>query len=160
MSQVHLWKKLTFVNYVQCTVLEVKVIEGLGTTIDVVLVNGTLTVGDTIVVCGINGPIVTTIRALLTPQPMKEIRVKTEYVKHDFIQGSQGIKIAANDVEKACAGTSLMVLEKEDYADHIKAEVMKDLAKVEQLLQILGVVCSCKRPHWAPSRPCSSSCES
>lgn len=36
----------------QCTVLEVKVIEGLGTTIDVVLVNGVLHEGDQIVVCG------------------------------------------------------------------------------------------------------------
>lgn len=62
--------------------MEVKVIEGLGTTIDVVLVNGLLKVGDTIVVSGLNGPIVTTIRALLTPQPMKELRVKGDYVHH------------------------------------------------------------------------------
>ena len=41
----------------ECTVLEVKVIEGLGTTIDVVLVNGILKVGDTIVLSGLNGPI-------------------------------------------------------------------------------------------------------
>jgi translation initiation factor 5B len=60
----------------------VKVIEGHGTTIDVVLVNGLLKVGDTIVVSGMNGPIVTSIRALLTPQPMKELRVKGEYVHH------------------------------------------------------------------------------
>ncbi|MQL89570.1 hypothetical protein Taro_022148 [Colocasia esculenta] len=45
-------EKLTFVNELQCTVLEVKVIEGLGTTIDVVLVNGVLHEGDQIVVCG------------------------------------------------------------------------------------------------------------
>ena len=41
-----------FLNIFQCTVLEVKVIEGLGTTIDVVLVNGVLHEGDQIVVCG------------------------------------------------------------------------------------------------------------
>lgn len=41
----------------QCTVLEVKVIEGHGTTIDVVLVNGVLREGDQIVVCGLQASI-------------------------------------------------------------------------------------------------------
>lgn len=46
-------------------------IEGLGTTMDVVLVNGLLKEGAQIVVCGLGAPIVTTIRSLLTPHPMK-----------------------------------------------------------------------------------------
>ncbi len=50
---------------------QVKVIEGLGTTMDVVLVNGCLREGQQIVVCGLGAPIVTTIRSLLTPHPMK-----------------------------------------------------------------------------------------
>ena len=50
----------------QATVMEVKVVEGHGTTIDVLLVNGEIKATDTIVVCGLNGPIVTQIRALMT----------------------------------------------------------------------------------------------
>ena len=44
-----------FFNAVQCTVLEVKMIEGLGTTMDVILINGTLNEGQTIVVAGLEG---------------------------------------------------------------------------------------------------------
>ncbi|KAF8405913.1 hypothetical protein HHK36_007991 [Tetracentron sinense] len=73
-------EKLMFSNEVQCTVLEVKVIEGHGTAIDVVLVNGVLHEGDQIVVCGMEEPIVATIRALLTPHPMKELRVKVRFL--------------------------------------------------------------------------------
>ena len=91
----------------QCSVLEVKVIEGLGTTIDVILVNGWLHVGDTIILQGFNGPIVTKVRALLTPQPMRELRVKAEYVHHTQIKGSMGIKISAPELEHALAGAEL-----------------------------------------------------
>ncbi|KAL7176209.1 hypothetical protein ACSBR2_029710 [Camellia fascicularis] len=73
-TQKTMIEKLMYSNEVQCTVLVVKV-QGHGATIDVVLVNGVLQEGDQIVVCGMQGPIVTSIRALLTPHPMKELRV-------------------------------------------------------------------------------------
>ncbi|KAI8003625.1 Eukaryotic translation initiation factor 5B [Camellia lanceoleosa] len=72
-TQKTMIEKLMYNNEVQCSVLVVKVIEGHGATLDVVLVNGVLQEGDQIVVCGMQGPIVTSIRALLTPHPMKEL---------------------------------------------------------------------------------------
>ncbi|KAL1833468.1 hypothetical protein ACET3Z_003119 [Daucus carota] len=74
------WRQQHCGKIKKCTVSEVKVIEGRGTTIDVVLVNGVLHEGEQIVVCGMQGPIVTTVRALLTPHPMKELRVKWENI--------------------------------------------------------------------------------
>ena len=58
---------------------QVKALPGLGTTVDAILVNGKLREGDTIVTGGIEGPIITQIRAILTPQPLRELRVKVSF---------------------------------------------------------------------------------
>lgn len=76
LTQQRMSETLMYISELECTVLEVKVIEGLGTTIDVILSNGYLREGDRIVICGLNGPIVTQVRALLTPQPLRELRLK------------------------------------------------------------------------------------
>ncbi|KAK1391916.1 Eukaryotic translation initiation factor 5B [Heracleum sosnowskyi] len=123
-------EKLTYSNVVQCTVLEVKGLEGYGTTIDVVLVNGVLHVGDQIVVCGMQGPIVTTIRVLLTPHPMKELRVKGACLHHKEIKGAQSIKIAAQSLEHAIAGTGLYVVGPNDDLEVVKESAMEDMNSV------------------------------
>jgi len=115
--------KLEVQEELECTVIEVKNIEGLGTTVDVVLLNGTLREGDQIVLAGLGGPIVTTIRALLTPQPMKEMRVKNEYVTHKQISTSMGIKISAPGLEDAVAGTELLVVGPDDDIEELKEDV-------------------------------------
>ena len=76
LTQERMNQSLMFITELECTILEVKIVEGLGTTLDVVLSNGKMKEGDKIVLCGMDGPIVTTVRALLTPQPMREMRVK------------------------------------------------------------------------------------
>ncbi|KAL3513864.1 hypothetical protein ACH5RR_026581 [Cinchona calisaya] len=129
-TQKTMVEKLTYQDEVQCTVLEVKVIEGHGTTIDVVLVNGVLHEGDQIVVCGMQGPIVASIRALLTPHPMKELRVKGTYLHHKEIKAAQGIKITAQGLEHAIAGTGLYVVGPADDLEDIKEAAMEDMRTV------------------------------
>lgn len=128
LTQERMSESLMYLSELECTVLEVKVIEGLGTTIDVVLSNGTMREGDKIVVCGLNGPIVTQVRALLTPQPMKEMRIKGAYVHHKMVKAALGVKISAPDLDKAIAGSRLLVCGPDDDEEDLKDEVMSDLS--------------------------------
>lgn len=137
-AQKTMEEKLTFVDEVQCTVLEVKVVEGHGTTIDVVLVNGILHEGDQIIVCGMQGPIVTTVRALLTPHPMRELRVKGTYLHHKEIRAAQGVKISAQGLEHAIAGTALYVLGPDDDLDKLKEAVMEEMTRVRNRIDRSG----------------------
>ncbi|KAI9138786.1 hypothetical protein BKA69DRAFT_1089282 [Paraphysoderma sedebokerense] len=127
LTQSRMSDKLMYLSELEATVLEVKVVEGLGTTIDVILVNGWLRESDRIVTCGLDGPIVTNVRALLTPQPMKELRIKSAYVHHKAIKAAMGVKICANGLEKAIAGSRLMVVGPDDDEEELKEEVMSDL---------------------------------
>ncbi|KAJ5183307.1 hypothetical protein N7492_000923 [Penicillium capsulatum] len=131
LTQERMTNALMYLSEVECTVLEVKVIEGLGTTIDVVISNGILREGDRIVLCGLNGPITTNVRALLTPAPLKELRLKSQYVHNKEVKASLGVKIAANDLEHAIAGSRLLVVGPDDDEEDLEEEVMSDL---EQLL--------------------------
>lgn len=127
LTQERMTNKLMYLSEVECTVLEVKVIEGLGTTIDVVLSNGVLREGDRIVLCGLNGAIATNIRALLTPAPLKELRIKSQYVHNQEVKASLGVKIAANDLEHAIAGSRLLVVGPGDDEEDLEEEVMSDI---------------------------------
>lgn len=96
LTQQRLSERLMYISELECTVLEVKVIEGLGTTIDVILSNGYLREGDRIVVCGLNGPIVTQVRALLTPQPLRELRVKVSKPHMHILDDTDAMTSAVN----------------------------------------------------------------
>ncbi|KAF2004617.1 hypothetical protein P154DRAFT_519118 [Amniculicola lignicola CBS 123094] len=128
LTQERMTNNLMYLSEVECTVLEVKVIEGLGTTIDVVLSNGVLHEGDRIVLCGNPEPIATNIRALLTPAEMKELRVKSAYVHNKEVKAAMGIKIAADGLDTAIAGSRLLVVGKDDDEEDLMDDVMNDLA--------------------------------
>lgn len=95
--------------------MEVKMLEGHGATVDCLLLDGSIKKDDQIVLLGFQGPIITKVKALLTPQPMKEMRVKDEYIHHDVIYAANGVKIAAtHTLETAVAGSPLIVANTEE----------------------------------------------
>lgn len=142
MAQRKLWNQLMWHANLQCTVLEVKQIDGLGMTVDVLVVNGYLREGDKAVFCTLNGPVVAEIRGLLTPPPSREMRIKSEYIHHKEVKGALGVKLIGNGLEKVMAGTPVLTIQEGDEEEDIKAEVMSDLTSLRKKLSVdkLGVM--------------------
>ncbi|KAK3352349.1 eukaryotic translation initiation factor 5B [Lasiosphaeria hispida] len=128
LTQERMVGSLMYLSEVQATVLEVKAIEGFGMTIDVILSNGILKEGDRIVLCGVDGVIKTNIRALLTPAPLRELRLKSQYVHNKEVKAALGVKISAPGLEGAIAGSRLLVVGPDDDESDLEDEVESDLA--------------------------------
>jgi len=47
----------------------------MGATIDIILVSGTMEIGDKICVLGFDGPIITQIKGLYIPKELKELKL-------------------------------------------------------------------------------------
>ncbi|XP_060922745.1 eukaryotic translation initiation factor 5B [Limanda limanda] len=127
LTQTMLARRLAHCDELRAQVMEVKALPGMGTTIDVILINGCLREGMTIIVPGVEGPIITQIRGLLLPPPLKELRVKNQYEKHKEVSTSQGVKILGKDLEKTLAGLSLLVALKDDEIPVLRDELVIEL---------------------------------
>ncbi|GCB73273.1 eukaryotic translation initiation factor 5B isoform X2 [Scyliorhinus torazame] len=127
LTQTMLAKRLVYSMELRAQVMEVKALPGMGTTIDVILINGIMKEGDTIIVPGVEGPIVTQIRGLLLPPPLKELRVKNPYEKQKEVWAAQGVKVLAKDLEKSLAGLPLLIAHKDDEIAVLKDELEHEL---------------------------------
>jgi len=106
------------------TVLEVKEEKGLGKTIDVILYDGSLKVGDEIVAATSEGAVKTKIRALLQPKPLDEIRSpeqRFDSVKEVF--AAAGVKIAAPNLEGVLAGSPLLTVTDGSEEEEVRKEI-------------------------------------
>ncbi|VDI56569.1 translation initiation factor 5B [Mytilus galloprovincialis] len=130
LCQTLLAKRLAYSEELHATAMEVKALPGLGTTVDVILVNGKLKEGDTVIVPGTEGPIVTQIRGLLMPQPMKELRVKSQWEHHKEVKAAQGVKIIAKDLDHALAGLPVYSSNRDDEIEYYKEELSVALKEV------------------------------
>ena len=112
------------------TILEVKEERGLGTTIDMILYDGTLAKGDTIVVGSLNEPIQTKVRALLKPRVLGNINSEDKFEQVDQVTAALGLKVSAPNLDSALSGASVRVASV-DNLDDIVAEVKSEIDDVQ-----------------------------
>ncbi|MEM5812319.1 MAG: translation initiation factor IF-2 [Candidatus Aenigmatarchaeota archaeon] len=122
-------------------VLEVKEVRGLGITIDVVLYDGEIRRGDYLVIGSASKePVVTRVKALLQPAPLRELRVEKNFQQVDSVTAAAGIKIAAPGLEQVIAGSPLRSVRSEKDLEKAKAEIEKEIEEVEIETDKEGVV--------------------
>jgi translation initiation factor 5B len=114
------------------TIIEITEEKGFGTTLDAIIYDGVLTVGDRIVVGALEKPIVTKVRALLKPEPSRGLkRVKR-------VVAAAGIKISAPGIENAVAGSPLRGAA--DDMDKVISDVETEMRSITLSTQDVGVV--------------------
>ncbi|WP_231855751.1 translation initiation factor IF-2 [Thermococcus peptonophilus] len=123
------------------TILEIREEVGLGTTIDVIIYDGTLRKDDTIVVGGKDRAIVTKIRALLKPKPLDEIRdPRFRFDQVDEVTAAAGVKIAAPGLEEALAGSPVIAARSEEEIEKAKQEILSQIQSVVINTGKIGVI--------------------
>ena len=119
------------------TVLEVKEERGLGTTLDVILFDGTLAIGDEIAVATQGEVVVTKVRSLLKPRPMKEILVEDRFERVKSVAAASGVKVTAPNLEGVIAGSPFFVIR--NNREEVEARIKKEMTEIHVNLSIEGI---------------------
>ncbi|HUU75863.1 MAG TPA: translation initiation factor IF-2 [Methanoregulaceae archaeon] len=110
------------------TILEVKEERGLGTTLDVILYDGTISVGDDLAIATRDGVVITKVRALLQPRPLKEILVEDRFDRVKSVTAAAGIKVSAPNLDGAIAGSPVQVVR--DNASEVIERIKKEMEEI------------------------------
>lgn len=119
------------------TVLEVKEEKGLGTTLDVIVYDGIISVGDEIGIATELGASSTKVRALLQPRPMKEILVEDRFQRVKSVTAAAGVKISAPNLEGVKAGSPLRVIR--GNRDEIFEKINSEMEDIKVTLSETGI---------------------
>jgi translation initiation factor 5B len=123
------------------TVLEVKEEPGLGITINAIMYDGVLKVGDKIVLGGRNEVIETYVKAILLPKPLDEIRdPRDKFTNVTEIAAAAGIKIAAPNLDEALAGSPILAIPAGESSEKLASQIRDEVQKLRIETDKLGVI--------------------
>ncbi|MDE1823306.1 MAG: translation initiation factor IF-2, partial [Candidatus Micrarchaeota archaeon] len=114
------------------SIIEKKEEKGLGTTLDVILYNGTLRTNDTVAFATASGVSTAKIRALLKPRPLQELRESSgKFVYIEMASAAAGLKLSGNGFDDALPGSLILSVNSAGYEKEIATEI-KEVFSVDK----------------------------
>jgi len=122
-------------------ILELQEEAGIGQTANVILTEGALRVGDSIVLVNKNGAIRSRVKALFMPKPLDEMRdPRDKFTSVDVVYAAAGVKLVSTDLAGVVAGTSVATFLTDADFERLRTEVEKELKSVVVKTDNMGVI--------------------
>ncbi|MGI0089461.1 MAG: translation initiation factor IF-2 [Nitrosopumilaceae archaeon] len=125
-------------------VLEVKDEVGLGVTANIILIDGMLKKGHSIIVAKRDSVIAIKAKAILLPKPLDEMRDPRDKFKPvNEVRAAAGIKIASPDLEGVLPGSPVYATDDASQAEDLKKLVESEMKSVFVKTDTKGVILKC-----------------
>ncbi len=125
-------------------ILEVNDEVGLGTTANMILIDGQMKKGDSVIVAKRDSVIVTKPKAMLLPKPLDEMRDPRDKFKPvSQVEAAAGIKIASPDLEGVLPGSTVYVTSDESAIEEFKKVIESEMKSVFVSTETNGVILRC-----------------
>lgn len=125
-------------------VLEITEEIGLGPAANIILFDGTLRQGCSVVVGKRNNAVVTRVKAILLPKPLDEMRDPRDKFRHvTEVISAAGVKITSPDLAGVMAGSPLFVVNREEDEARLRALVEAEIKNTFVSKDIHGVTLKC-----------------
>ncbi len=142
LTQVYLQKRLSISADAPARgiVLEVKQEPGIGETANIILLEGSLHSGDSVVLARKEGAVVTRIKAIFMPKPLDEMRdPRDKFSSVTSIPAAAGVKIVTPDLEGVLAGSPIIAYD-EAHLNEIKSAVESEVKQVIIESDLNGII--------------------
>lgn len=125
-------------------VLEVNDEVGLGQTANVILIDGGISKGDTVIVAKRDSVIAAKPKAILLPRPLDEMRDPRDKFKPvDRVVAAAGIKIASPELEGVLPGSTLYISSSPEEIGRLKKQIEDEMKSVFVDTESNGVIIKC-----------------
>jgi translation initiation factor 5B len=144
--QQYMLKRLEVSDQGRGIVLEIKEEPGLGSTANLILLDGSIKEGDDIMLVKRDGIVVTKVKALLLPKPLDEMRdPRDKFVRVKEVHAAAGVKVASHsqDLEGVLAGSQFYVINDKSNVEQLKNQLQNEVSSLVISTDKVGVILKC-----------------